>query len=132
MANDFYLIFKFLLFIFYILIFHTVLAQSEEKTDPAKNTVEDDLVPPVTEAPVEDDIEFDENGQPKLKPHPDIDAVFKFTKPDGLVALGNVYSFNFFFLILIKFVSIQINLIYHFLFRTTFRSRSTVFDWCQK
>lgn len=43
---------------------------------------------PVTEAPVDEDVEFDENGQPKLKPHPDIDAVFKFTKPDGLVALG--------------------------------------------
>lgn len=68
-----------------------VFAQSaEEKNEPEitdKPTVDEDAVP-VTEAPVDEDVEFDENGQPKLKPHPDIDAVFKFTKPDGLVALG--------------------------------------------
>ena len=63
-------------------------AQSaDEQATP--DTGDDDSIPVSTEAPaVEDDIEFDENGLPKLKPHPDIDAIFKFTKPDGLVALG--------------------------------------------
>ena len=67
-----------------------MFAQSDEaKNEPenADKPADEDAVP-VTEAPVDEDVEFDENGLPKLKPHPDIDAVFKFTKPDGLVALG--------------------------------------------
>lgn len=74
------------LFIFFIintlLLSSLVFAADEAKPNAA--TDDDDIVPPVTEAPVEEDIEFDENGVPKLKPHADIDAVFKFTKPDGL------------------------------------------------
>lgn len=73
-----------------MLSFLTVFAQSAEEKNAAETPeppVDDDTVP-VTEAPVDEDLEFDENGVPKLKPHPDIDAVFKFTKPDGLVALG--------------------------------------------
>ena len=63
-----------------------VSAQSEEK--PSTEEKEDDI-PLTTEAPADEDLEFDENGWPKLKPHPDIDTIFKFTKPDNLVALGN-------------------------------------------
>jgi len=78
---------KLFLFFFLIntlLLVNGVSAQSEEK--PSTEEKEDDI-PLTTEAPADEDLEFDENGWPKLKPHPDIDTIFKFTKPDNLVAL---------------------------------------------
>jgi len=76
-----------LVFIISALLFGASKAQSaDEKASTPEDTSDDTL--PVTDAPtIDDDVEFDENGLPKLKPHPDIDAVFKFTKPDGLVAM---------------------------------------------
>ncbi|KAK4337124.1 hypothetical protein RND71_043883 [Anisodus tanguticus] len=57
---------------------YDITSSEEKKADeePSAGTA--------TEVPVEDDIEFDENGVPKLKANTELDTIFKFTKPDGL------------------------------------------------
>jgi len=73
------------LLLLFLVISTLAISKVRLESEPESSDIPADST---TEAPlVDEDIEFDENGIPKLKPHPDIDAIFKFTKPDGLVAL---------------------------------------------